>query len=523
MAYITSNRNQNWLLPPNIKDMIPKDHICFLIEDVVDKLDFSNFDIEYSGAGHPAYHPRIICKILTQSMIDRIRPSRAISRNTRENVVFIYLAENLCPDFRTISEFRKNNQDLLKDIFKITVSTAKELGAIGLEQLSVDGSKLKACAANNSSVTKEQLDVIEQYVNNELKEGIEIDKVEDKHFKDCRGYDQLKKTDKKKIKSLIAKYYKQIKKDEHDRVPEIKDTIREARKELEENELDKISLTDPEARFMKNKKGRIELSYNPQITADHKTGIIVANDVCKESVDYNQLEPQIELVEENCDKLKEETKVTADNGYHKGENLDYLNKKKLDGYIPNQEESQKAKGKNIEINKFDVRNFKYDERKDEYVCPEGHKLKFSYEYFDKTKKKNLKIYKGINCRECPLNKECTKRKDKIRRLRTYSFQKERREMAEKMKTKRAKEIYKERKQVVERVIGHYKENLGVRGFLTRGLKAVKNEFNLVCAAYNLKKIWIILQNRKKKIGQSVQIGGRICLKPFFPEIFPLEI
>ena len=198
MAYIASNRNQSWLLPPNIKDMIPKDHICFLVEDVMDKLDFSNFDIKYSGAGHPAYHPRILCKILTQSMIDRVRPSRAIARNGRENVVFIYLAENLAPDFRTISDFRKDNQVLLKDIFKITVSTAKELGAIGLEQLSIDGSKLKACAANNSSVTKEQLDVIEQYANNELKEGIEIDKVEDKHFKDCRGYDQLKETDKKK-------------------------------------------------------------------------------------------------------------------------------------------------------------------------------------------------------------------------------------------------------------------------------------------------------------------------------------
>src|SRR3989338_2899749 len=317
MAYISSNKNQNWLLPLNIKDMITKDHICFLIEDVVDKLDFSNFDVEYSGAGHPAYHPRIICKILTQSMIDRVRPSRAIARNARENVVFMYLAENLTPDFRTISDFRKDNCQLLKDIFKITVSTAKELGAIGLEQLSIDGSKLKACAANNSSVTKEQLDVIEQYANNELKEGIEIDEVEDKHFKDCRGYDQLKETDKKKIKSLIAKYYKQIKKDEHDRVSEIKDTIKDARKELGENELDKVSLTDPEARFMKNKKGRMELSYNPQITADHKTGIIVANDVCKEATDHHQLKPKIELVEENCGKLKDGTKVTIDNGYYK--------------------------------------------------------------------------------------------------------------------------------------------------------------------------------------------------------------
>jgi len=491
MAYIKSFKGQNWLLPPNIIDMIPKDHICFLVEDVVDKLDFSNFDIKYSGAGHPAYHPRIICKILTQSMIDRIRPSRAISRNARENVVFIYLAENLCPDFRTISDFRKDNQDLLKDIFKITVSTAQELGAIGLEQLSVDGSKLKACAANNSTVTKEQLDVIDQYVNRELKEGIEIDKVEDKHFKDCRGYDQLKETDKKKIKSLIAKYYKQIKKDKSDRSSEIKNNIKEVKKKLEENELDKISLTDPEARFMKNKKGRIELSYNPQVTADHKTGIIVANDVCKEATDHNQLKPQIEIVEENCGKIKDGTKITLDNGYYNGENIHYLNTKKLDGYIPNQEDSKKAKGKDVEVNKFDKINFKYDERKDKYFCPEGKTLIFQRESFDKIKKKNIRFYKGTACKTCPSQKCCTKQKDGIRTIKMYPFEKERKEMAEKMQTQKAKKIYKERKQVVERVIGHYKENLGVRGFLTRRLKTVKNEFNLVCAAHNLKKIWII--------------------------------
>lgn len=515
MAFIKSFKNQSWLLPPNIRDMIPKDHICFLVEEIVDKLDFSSFESKYSGAGHPAYHPRIICKILVQSMLDRVRPSRAIARNARENVVFINLAENLCPDFRTISDFRKDNKDLLKDIFKITVSTAKQLGAIGLEQLSTDGSKLKACAANNSSVTKEQLDVIEQYVNNELKEGIEIDKIEDKHFKDCRGYDQLKEIDKKKIKSLIARYYKQIKNDNHDRVSEIKNTIREARKEVKDNKLEKVSLTDPEARFMKNKKGRIELSYNPQITTDHKTGIIVANDVCKDAVDNNQLKPQIEQTENNCGKLKEGTKVSVDNGYYSGENINYLNKKKLDGYMPDSEEAQKAKGKKVDVNKFDKRNLKYDETKDEYTCPEGSKLKFNYESYDKTKKKNIKIYRGINCKKCPLNKECTKRKDKIRRLKIYPFEKEIREMAEKMRTQKAKEIYKERKQVVEPAIGHYKENLGFRDFLTRSLDTVKNEFNLLSAAHNIKKIWIIKQNKRKKTNQSVLESNPINFQSAF--------
>src|SRR3989338_9301971 len=191
MVFIKSMKNQSWLLPLNLLEMIPEDHICLLVEEIVDKIDFSEFEIRYSGAGHPAYHPRVSTKILIQSMLDRVRPSRAIARNVRENVVFIYLAENLKPDSRTISDFRKDNKKLLKDIFKITVSTAKELGAVGLDHLSADGSKLKACASNRSAFTKEELEVIEEYVNNELNEGIRLDKIEDELFTDCRGYDQL--------------------------------------------------------------------------------------------------------------------------------------------------------------------------------------------------------------------------------------------------------------------------------------------------------------------------------------------
>lgn len=493
MVFIKSFRNQSWLLPPNIKDIIPKDHICFLVEEIVDKIDFSEFEIKYLGAGHPAYHPRITVKLLTQSMLDRIRSSRAIARNARENVVFMYLAENLAPDFRTISDFRKDNSKLLKDIFKITVLAAKELGAIGLEHLSIDGSKLKASASNMQTATEQELKVIEDFVNTELSESIKLDKMEDEQFKDIRGYDQLGNNSQKKIKSLIEKYMKQTRKNKENTIPQIKDSLEKARKELEENHLKKVSLTDPSSRFMKNKKGNFELSYNPQITTDNKMGFIVANDVCQDAADCNQLKPQIEIVEENCGKLKEQTKVSADNGYHSGENINYLNNKKLDGYMPDKLVAQKNKGKTIVTGKFDKANFIYDEKADEYICPEKNKLKFTCEYYSKEKKKLIREYVGMSCRHCPLNLECTKRKDKIRRLSRYPFEKERNELAVKMKTKEAKEIYQRRKETVEPAIGSIKENLGVRGFLTRGLSTVKNEFNLACSAFNIKKIWILLR------------------------------
>ena len=113
MAYIQSYKYQAWLLPPSIEELIPEDHICFLVEALVDSMDFEAFDLKYAGAGHPAYHPRVLLKILVMGVMDRVRSSRRLAKNARENVVYMYLSEKLAPDFRTISDFRKDNPDVV--------------------------------------------------------------------------------------------------------------------------------------------------------------------------------------------------------------------------------------------------------------------------------------------------------------------------------------------------------------------------------------------------------------------------
>jgi transposase len=499
MVFIKSSKNQVWTLPPDIRDLIPSDHICYLIESFVDMADFTEFEIRYEGSGHPAYHPSIMCKILLQSMLDRVRPSREIARNVRENVVYMYLAENLKPDFRTISDFRKENEKLIVELFKNTIKAAKELGVIGLEQLSVDGSIVKASASKNNVVIKDVLEVVGEFVKSELKKGIEIDKVEDEHFGDCRGYDQLNESEKYKVKAVAAKYIKQVNKDKSDtRKKEIEDIIKEALDEFEKDSIEKVSLTDHESRFMKNKKGTFDLAYNTQITVDHKLGIIVANEVCQDRSDMYQLKPQIELVEENCGLLKEGTKICADTGYCSGNNIHYLNVKKLDPYIPEQEKVTKTTTENVEDIRFDISNFEYNEEIDKFICPEKKRLKFLHESYEKERGRKYKIYKGTECKECEFSKNCTNRKDGVRQLKIAEFSKERKQLADKMKTEEAKKIFGQRKQVVEPAIGNYKENLGFREFLTKGLKSVRNEFNLICTAINLRKIWIY-SNKKEKM------------------------
>ena len=82
-----------------------------LVDEVIESMDFSEIEEKYQGLGHPAYHPKMMLKLLIMGAIDGIRSSR-IARMARENVVYMFLAGNLKPDFRTISDFRKNNADL---------------------------------------------------------------------------------------------------------------------------------------------------------------------------------------------------------------------------------------------------------------------------------------------------------------------------------------------------------------------------------------------------------------------------
>ena len=141
MAYLNSYKDQNWLIPQSIKDMIPKEHICFFVEEFVESLDFSNFDLIYAGAGHPAYHPRILMKNIIMGMLSRIRSSRKLAAATRESFIFMYLAEKVNPDFRTIARFRKDNAVFIKDTFKQTVNLASDCKIIDLSFIGIDGSK----------------------------------------------------------------------------------------------------------------------------------------------------------------------------------------------------------------------------------------------------------------------------------------------------------------------------------------------------------------------------------------------
>jgi len=307
------------------------------VEDFADSLDYRCFDLKFNGVGAPAYYPRILLKIHLQGMLSRVRSSRKLARSCRENFVFMYLAEKTNPSHNTINRFRSDNKEFLKYAFKETIELASKHDLVDLNLICTDGTTIKANANKKKAVKREGFDVLDKAIEKMIDEDIALDELEDELYQDKEL--NLTGMDQRDIKKIIREYKNNKDKEK------TRGKLSKAKEESKENNLDRASLTDPESRMMQNKKGVSELAYNTQFSVDSKTQIILVADVCQDGHDVNQLKPQILNVEENVGTLPEETKIGVDCAYSSGENLKFLEDKKLDGYVPNRAQAQEFEGK----------------------------------------------------------------------------------------------------------------------------------------------------------------------------------
>src|SRR3989339_1326526 len=273
MVYIKSNPEQTVLLPTNLREIIQKGHMCYLIEDVVEQLDYSYFDKKVEGPGNPTYHPRILLKIIVNGVCERVTSTRKLEKLTYENIVFRYLAENLNPDFHTIALFRKENRDLIKQSFLQTVEVAKQLNMVNFNKLYLDGIKVKANASKSKSFTKEEIDFLSDFVDKHLEEMDRVDDEEDKKYGDSNGEPRIPDhlTSKRKLREKIKEILKDMNK--------AKKQIDNAKGRLKEEKVDEVNLTDIDSRIMKMKKGSYEQAYNCQLIVEDKSEIIVGNNL----------------------------------------------------------------------------------------------------------------------------------------------------------------------------------------------------------------------------------------------------
>lgn len=485
------SQNQTMLLPPNITDWIPKDHKCFVINEIIDKLNISCVEDTYSDNGASAYDPRMLVKIIFYSYANGIRSSRKIEDMSQENIVYRYLSANQFPDHGTINLFRKDHLKDLENLFAQVVILCDGLGIIDPSDISVDGSVFKASASKKSTYDQETITKLKKKIGKILQEAEEIDEEEDKKYGNKRGYSEMPeklKDPKTRTKEIERLQEKMRKLEEADKAIDEKQAKAKTKREKELTGNKTCNTTDPEAKLMRMKKGKTyQPAYNGQIAASNQ--IILAYEITDERVDTRLLIPMIDKTENNTKKKVERAK--ADASYFSKNNLERIKEKEVDAYIPDQIKTLEEKQeRNNEIPEYDKRNFKYDKDKDEFICLEKKKLLF------KGMNGEAKKYVCSDCKYCPAKAKCAKSEKRSISV-DWQFEKYKREMREKLNSKEGKSKYLERMSEVEPVFGNiiYNQNSGY--FLCRGKPMVKIEFGLSCLAHNLVKManWIKKNNK----------------------------
>ncbi|MFH1209942.1 MAG: IS1182 family transposase [archaeon] len=493
MVYIKSDPQQTLLLPTDLRDIIPKDHICYLIEDIIDQLDYNEFDKKVEGSGNPSYHPRICLKIIINGICERVTSTRKLEKLTYENIVFRYLSENLNPDFHTIALFRKENKDLIKQCFLQTVEIAKQLNMINLDKLYLDGIKVKANASKSKTFTKEEIDFLSDFVDEHFKEMDKVDGEDDKKYGDSNGEPKIPEhlTSRRKLREKI----KEILKDND----KVRKQIDKSKVKIKEEKVDKVNLTDMDSKIMKMKKGsHYEQAYNCQLLVEDKGEIIVCNNISDSPNDVAETIPTME-------KFKQEQKISLkgieifqDNGYSSTTTAEYYEKEGVIAYIPDTATTRELHGKTKDIPQFSNDNFKLDFKKNQAICPAGHRMNFIRKMIRKKNTGNwTNIYRTHKCKNCEFQKECIGMRI-IRVNREAEINPIMRKIRLRFKTKKGVEKYNKRFHKGEVAQAHIFHNLGYREFKMRSKNSCENEVNLFSTAYNLKKI----ENKLKEIKRN---------------------
>lgn len=489
------NREQTWLLPPNLNDLLPEDHPARFVAEFVDGLSREEWlalgiGPEGDPNGAPAYHPRALLCVWLYGFMTGMRSSRKLEGACRDQVPCLWLTGWQHPDHNTLWRFYQEHRKSLRCLLKKTVRTAVTVGLVDLAVQAVDGTKVHANAAKERTYDaqdmKSLLERTEQAIND-----LEAQNVSGQDPVPVHLPDELRD--------------KQV----------LREKVKEALKKLEAQDgARSLNLTDADAALMKGRMGIIA-GYNAQAMVSPLKGtpkglFITAADVVTDPDDHKQLLPMLKQAEENTG---EKARVTlADGGFHSGKNLETC---AAEGHVVVMSEAQ---SKALE-QPYHKDHFEYNKATDTYVCPHGHNLTFRGLKKRSRAEEPVRIYRWSSslCQTCPAFGTCTRDARQGRALEIGPHEEALRNHREWMATKEAKAIYKKRKELPEPVFGILKEQRGARRFLLRGVQNVKSEWTLIVTAFNLRSLWAICRKRDRTLWiQGGYLTGPRTLKTLQP-------
>ena len=448
--FIPFNQDVDPIFPSSVDDWLPEGHLARYIVQVVKTLDLSEIEGAYSKGGSAAYPPVMMISLLIYAYATGVFSTRQIERATYESAAFRYLAGNHHPDHDTLAAFRRRFGEQFKALFVQVLQIAQVNKISQFGTVSLDGTKVHANASRHSALSYDHASKIEAQLTQEVKELLELAKIANKDnipegliipAEITRREEQIEaiKIAKTKIEDRAKERY-QIEKAEFD--AKIKE-----RAEKEEKRGRKLGGSKPTPPVetplphdqinLTDEESRImktpngfEQSYNAQAAVDVDSMLIVAINVTQAVNDKQQIEPMLKEFQILSKDIATPTTLLGDTGFFSENNVNACIEAGVEPLIASGREGHHPHWKE-----------RFSEPE---PLPEG---------------------------ATPVEK-----------------------MKHKLKTQAGKKIYAKRKHTVEPVFGIIKSVMGFRQFMLRGLENAKNEWTLVCLAWNLKRMAILRPN-----------------------------
>jgi transposase len=325
---------QNLLLPASLREWLPDDHLSYFVSDVVDQLDLSAIERVYEeeDRGQPPYHPRMMTKILLYGYCVGVFSSRRIQKRLVEDVAFRVLAAGNQPDFRTIADFRKLHLKALEGLFQQLLRLTLETGLMKLGRVALDGSKVKGNASKHKAMSYGRMKETEKRLREEVRKLLNqaeaADKEEDSRYGRDRRGDELPE-ELQRRETRIARI-REAKRALEERAREQAKSKGKDPEEAQPTKKAQYNFTDPESRMLKGSDGFVQ-GYNTQIAVEPVFQLIVGQRVTQAANDKQQMVPLVEAIEKQSGQKPEG--VLADNGYCSDENLKYLARKRMEGFV----------------------------------------------------------------------------------------------------------------------------------------------------------------------------------------------
>lgn len=433
------DRDQSFLLPPDLRDWVAEDDLAWTLIDVVEQMDLSAFVAAYrpDGRGAAAFDPRMMVTLLVYSYALGERSSRRIELACQRDVGYRVVCANQQPDHTTIARFRQRFERQLETLFLESVRLCGQAGLGKVGTVAIDGRKLSTDASLGANVTGK---TVERDIRRWFEDAAAIDAAEDELYGADRRGDELpselrgRKQRLEKLKRAKAELdaeraaaerelqdkvdRREAYKAEHGTYPKGRPPTGQAQRYER-----KVNLTDPESRILKSRKGYLQ-GYNGQVVATVDQ-IVIAADAVRDNEDSNQLLRMLEQAQHNLRRVgigqRIET-VLADGGYGTEQAL------------------------------------------------------IAFENDERMPRPFVAITSGNNDR--------TDRQ----RAPVAAPESARGRMLTKMRTDPARAIYRQRCHAVETVFGHQQSGLRFSGINRRGHIAARAEWYLINAVHNLKKL-----------------------------------